>query len=201
MAYEATIQGVGVSVDGDGVGASIVLLQVRDVFIPIFISGTQAREIERERQGQPVERPMTHDLFIDVLEDVDVSIEQVRIDDIEEGTFYAKLDLAVERTTGTEKVVRDARPSDGLALAVRVDCRITVAENVIDVAGRPREMFGNISTNKQFNTSGQRDFELDTGEKESSSQDEGSSGSIDLEDAVEIEFDDADTSEDDDSEQ
>lgn len=140
MPHEATIHGVGMVADG-GAGAPVVLLDVRDEIIPIFVDPGQAETIERGREGAPSERPLTHDLFARVLAELDATVERVRIDDLADETFYAKLDLTVDRGDEAEKLVQDARPSDGIALAVRVDCPILVDDDVIDAAGQsPAEL-------------------------------------------------------------
>lgn len=126
--------------DGDA-GAPVVLLDVRDEIIPIFVDPGQAETIERGRNGTPSERPLTHDLFARVLDELDATVDRVRIDDLADETFYAKLDLTVDRGGETEKLVQDVRPSDGIALAVRADCPILVADEVIDTAGQsPAEL-------------------------------------------------------------
>ena len=139
MLYEATIRGMGVSVEADGVGAPAVVLEAREEIVPIFVDPGQARTIERARRGVPTGRPMTHDLFVGVLDDIGVAADRVRIDDLEDGTFHAKLDLTLQRGDARRELVRDARPSDGIALAVRVDCPVLIAGEVIDEAGRPPE--------------------------------------------------------------
>lgn len=196
MTYEATIRGVGVSMSEEGVGVPAVILEVRDVVIPIFVDGGQARTIERARQGVPAERPMTHDLFADVLEDVGVTLDRVRIDDIEDGTFYAKLDLVVDRTDGDGKIVRDARPSDGIALAVRAGCPILVAVDVIDAAGQPPETLGIEGTGQQ--PGGPEGFDPDVGSESSDIGEREDPESGGLDDAVDIDFEESDESERDD---
>ncbi|HTP58854.1 MAG TPA: bifunctional nuclease family protein, partial [Spirochaetia bacterium] len=75
--------------------------------------------------------PLTHDLFITVLESLESSVNRVEITALKEGTYYAKLILD---SSGSEIAV-DARPSDCLALAVRVKCPIYIDEAVVDEAG------------------------------------------------------------------
>lgn len=142
MAHEATIHGVGMVADGEGAGAPVVLLDVRDEILPIFVDPGQAETIERGREGAPAERPLTHDLFARVLAELDAAVERVRIDDLADDTFYAKVDITVERDGESRKLVQDARPSDGIALAVRVDCPILVADEVVETAGQSREELG-----------------------------------------------------------
>lgn len=201
MTYEATIRGVGVSIGEEGVGAPAIILDVRDVVIPIFVDPGQAQTIERARQDVPAERPMTHDLFVEVLADAGVELDQVRIDDIADGTFFAKLDLVVEQADGDEKFVRDARPSDGIALAVRVGCPIQVETEVINEAGQPPAALG-IESSQQSPTHPDRegsDFDIGSEASPPGGSEAPDPGGVD--DAVEIEFEDSEESEEaDDSE-
>jgi bifunctional DNase/RNase len=141
MSHEATIHGVGMVPDGDA-ATPVVLLDVDEQIIPIFVDPGQAETIERGRNGTPSERPLTHDLFARVIDDLDATVDRIRIDDIADETFYAKLDFTVDRDGETEKFVRDVRPSDGIALAVRVDCPLLVADEVLEAAGQTPEELG-----------------------------------------------------------
>jgi bifunctional DNase/RNase len=91
-------------------------------FLPIFI-------------GSPLEtpRPMTHDLFKSVLDDLAVRLERVEITELHDGTFYAEIELDRDGT----KTRISSRPSDAIALAVRfgADIPIFVDENVLEEAG------------------------------------------------------------------
>jgi len=127
--------------DGDA-ATPVVLLDVDEEIIPIFVDPGQAETIERGRNGTPSERPLTHDLFARVIDDLDATVDRIRIDDIADDTFYAKLDFTVDRDGETEKFVRDVRPSDGIALAVRVDCPLLVADEVLEAAGQTPEELG-----------------------------------------------------------
>jgi len=141
MEHEATVEGVGVGVGDDGAGAPVVLLGVRDQYVPIFVSADQAQSMQLAIDGEPFERPLTHDLLIEMLSEFGGAIDRVRIDDLADGTFYAKID-AEQYTEGSRKdAVFDARPSDGIAVALRVDCPIVVDDAVIDAAGQPPEAF------------------------------------------------------------
>ena len=141
MDHAAVVKDVGVSVGDEGLGAPVVILEVDDRFVPIFISPDQAQSMQFALQGVPSERPLTHDLLVDMITDFGCAIDRVRIDDLADGTFYAKIDA--ERYEGGEResFVFDARPSDGIALALRVDCPIMVADAVIDEAGQHPEEF------------------------------------------------------------
>jgi bifunctional DNase/RNase len=87
-------------------------------------------------EGEPFDRPLTHDLLVDILTEFGGAIDRVRVDDLREGTFYAKVDAERYDDGEPERFVFDARPSDALALAVRVDCPIIISDEVVDEAGR-----------------------------------------------------------------
>jgi bifunctional DNase/RNase len=69
------------------------------------------------------------------------AIDRVRIDDLADGTFYAKIDTEQYLDERRKQMVFDARPSDGIAIALRVDCPLVVSDEVVDEAGRPPEAF------------------------------------------------------------
>ncbi len=136
MEHEAEVVGVGAgSAPGGDVPA--VVLSVREEYVPIFVSGDQARSIGTVLEGEPFERPLSHDLLVEILTEFGGAIDRVRIDDLSDGTFYAKVDAERYEDGRPERFVFDARPSDALALAVRVDCPIVVSDDVIEEAGRP----------------------------------------------------------------
>jgi bifunctional DNase/RNase len=138
---EATVEGVGVGVGDEGPGAPVVVLRAREELLPIFISSDQAQSMQLALEGEPFDRPLTHDLFVEMVAEFGAAIDRVRIDDLADGTFYAKIDA--EQYHGGERndLVFDARPSDGIALALRVDCQILVSNAVLDDAGRSPEEF------------------------------------------------------------
>jgi bifunctional DNase/RNase len=102
-----------------------------DVAVPIFIAPLEAQSILIGLGSVKMPRPLTHDLFISVLESLESSVNRVEITSLKDSTYYAKLILESE---GSEISV-DARPSDCLALAVRVKCPIYIDEAVVDEAG------------------------------------------------------------------
>ena len=110
----------------------IVLLKEEegDRFLPIWIGAFEATAIAFALQGVETARPMTHDLFKKVLEDFKVSIERVLINDLIDGTFYAE--ITMQRNDST--LLISARPSDAIALAVRMDVPIYAEEKVLDEA-------------------------------------------------------------------
>jgi len=99
--------------------------------IPIIISIFEAIAIDRAINNRPVIRPMTHDLLANILCALDIVLERVTITKIENNTFYAELRLR----KGDEVKVIDARPSDSVALSVRLNAPIYVNEQVFNEAG------------------------------------------------------------------
>jgi hypothetical protein len=103
----------------------------RDRYLPIWIGPWEASAIAMKLQGLVPERPLTHDLFASVLEELGVRVDRVVISTLAEETFHARLYLEA----GGRTVEIDSRPSDALALAVRSGIRIFAAEAVLDQAG------------------------------------------------------------------
>jgi uncharacterized protein len=99
--------------------------------LPIFIGGPEATAIALALDEVETPRPMTHDLIKNVLDDLGVSLERLEITDLSDGTFYSELHL---RAAGRVTVV-SSRPSDGIALAIRMGSSVFAAESVIDEAG------------------------------------------------------------------
>lgn len=97
--------------------------------LPIMIGSAEATAIAMHLQGKSAPRPMTHDLFKDVLEALGRTLTDVRVVDFRDGTFYGEL-----RFSDPDLVV-SARPSDAIALAVRCQVPVLVAEAVLDEAG------------------------------------------------------------------
>lgn len=102
-------------------------------YLPIFIGAPEATAIAYALQGVETPRPMTHDLFTTVLDELGARLEQVEITDLREGTFFAE--LVLRHATGVTRL--SARPSDALALAVRQEHTVPIvaAEAVVDEAG------------------------------------------------------------------
>lgn len=97
-------------------------------YLPIWIGSVEATAIALEQQGVRPQRPLTHDLLKDVIGALGRDLEQVRITDLQEGTFFAELVF-----DGDVRV--SARPSDSVALALRIGVPIHADESVLDEAG------------------------------------------------------------------
>jgi uncharacterized protein len=134
-----------------------------DVAVPIFIAPLEAQSILIGLGSVKMPRPLTHDLFITVLESLESSVNRVEITSLKDGTYYAKLIL---ESSGSEISV-DARPSDCLALAVRVKCPIYIDETVVDEAGISVKMVEEKSKEiRQFDPASVQGEEGDTEETE-----------------------------------
>ncbi len=99
--------------------------------LPIWIGAQEATSIFIAVEGAEAPRPLAHDLMKTLLETVGAEVERVEVTKIEGGTFYAEITL---RTREGRRIV-DARPSDSIALAARVDAPIWVADEVLAEAG------------------------------------------------------------------
>lgn len=102
-----------------------------DRAVPIFIGQLEAQSILFGLASVPVPRPMTHDLFISILEKSNISVERVEITDLKDRTFYSRLVLK----QGLKRIVVDSRPSDSLGIASRIHCPVYIAESIVDEAG------------------------------------------------------------------
>ncbi len=113
--------------------------------LPIIIGAFEAQAIALELEKIQPPRPMTHDLLRDLFEAVGAEVLSVVIDELRDGTFYAKIRFV---HNGRERQL-DARPSDAVALAVRVDAPIFVAPAVMEEAGIPTEEGAGLSVESE----------------------------------------------------
>jgi hypothetical protein len=94
--------------------------------LPIIIGASEAQSIALEMEGIKPPRPLTHDLMKNIIAAFGAELNDIVIDDLRDGTFYAKLNI-------DDRMI-DSRPSDAIALAVRYGVQIYVAANVMDEA-------------------------------------------------------------------
>jgi len=98
--------------------------------LPVWIGAWEAQAIAMKLQGISAERPLTHDLFAATLRELGVRVDRVTIVSLADETFHARIDLA----TADANHELDARPSDAIALAVRLECPIYASAAVLDQA-------------------------------------------------------------------
>ncbi len=111
-------------------GSPIVVLHDKDnrKALPIWIGSAEASAIIRKIENLNVARPMTHDLIINLIEKTGYTLDRVEINDVEKETYFATLFLK----DGNDNCVEiDSRPSDAIAVAIRVDAPIFVTANVL----------------------------------------------------------------------
>jgi bifunctional DNase/RNase len=127
---EVVVAGLGRPPGTTGV---LLLLKEREGprILPVGIGAYEAEAIALHFQGVPVPRPLTHDLLAQVMDRLQGRLQRVELSALEQGTFYAR--LMVDQA-GHQFAI-DSRPSDAVALAVRVAVPIYVAETVLDQAG------------------------------------------------------------------
>ena len=101
--------------------------------LPIFISPEQAKAISAGLEGERASRPMTHDLMANLIQAWDMKLQRVVIHALRDNTFYAVITVG----KGDKKKELDARPSDAISLALRMDAPIWVMEEVVLDAAMP----------------------------------------------------------------
>lgn len=111
-------------------GSPIVVLHDKENrrALPIWIGSAEASAIIRKIENLNVARPMTHDLIINVIEKTGYKLDKIEINDVEKETYYATLYLKNDKD---EVIEIDSRPSDAIAIAIRVDAPIYVTPNVL----------------------------------------------------------------------
>ena len=111
----------------------IVLLKetAGERYLPIWIGAVEATAIAFALQGIETPRPMTHDLMRDILQQTETEVDRVVINDLVDQTFFATIRMNADGKT-TEV---SSRPSDAIALAVRINAPLYAAEEVLEQAG------------------------------------------------------------------
>jgi bifunctional DNase/RNase len=98
------------------------------VFLPIWVGIFEANAIALQMEKITTPRPMTHDLLKNLLGELDAKVEKIVINDLKDNTFFARIHLL----RGETRWNVDSRPSDAIALALRVDAEIFVEEDVLE---------------------------------------------------------------------
>ena len=124
---------IGLTYSESSTGAYVLILGDKHSRrrLPIVIGGAEAEAISIGIEGVKGNRPLTHDLFLSFANNFSVRIMEVVINRFRDGVYYAM--IVCQR--GSDLVMIDARPSDAIAIAVRVGCEIYAYENVMEEAG------------------------------------------------------------------
>jgi bifunctional DNase/RNase len=118
--------------------AFVLLRDNRGRRLPIVIGPFETMAIQNVLLGTVPERPLTHDLLRNVIERLGARVDRVVIDDLWQRTYYAR--IAVTTSAGTSLEI-DSRPSDAIALALRAQAPLYVAEDILEQASRDAETF------------------------------------------------------------
>ena len=112
---------------------AVILKEITgDKCIPVIVGSFEAQSIALAIESVDTPRPLTHDLICDIITGIDSIINTVRINSLEEGVFFAQLEIKSKKL-GKRNI--DARPSDAIAIALRMNTPIFVASKVLDDAG------------------------------------------------------------------
>ena len=126
---EFKVTGIGIDTRTDN---PLVILHNKgvemDFILPIWIGRLEAQSIAIALQEAKIERPLTHDLMLNMLDSLNYRIDRSVIHSVINGIFYANLIL--QHKLSQEEIVLDARPSDCIALSLRADCPIFVTDIV-----------------------------------------------------------------------
>jgi uncharacterized protein len=124
---------IGALIMDPNTNTPIVVLKGVDseTVLPIWVGAFEANAIALEIEKVVPQRPMTHDLLRNLIIECQLTASSVVITDLQENTFYARIEL---KDRSDDPVLLDARPSDAIALALRLDCPIFVDSKVIELS-------------------------------------------------------------------
>ncbi len=102
-----------------------------EVILPIWVGAYEANAIALEIEKVVPQRPMTHDLLRNMITEIGCQVKRISVTDLIDNTFYAVIEVS---DANGNIISLDARPSDAVALALRTDCPIFVAQKVLDIS-------------------------------------------------------------------
>ena len=120
-----------------------ILLKPRnmEIAVPVFIGTLELQSILIGKEGMKLPRPHTHDLFLNMLANVNLSVRRVEVYEIKDDVFHARLIISGGEYTNERPLILESRPSDAFAIAVRKKCPIFMASSVIEQTGVPLDFF------------------------------------------------------------
>jgi bifunctional DNase/RNase len=120
-----------------------VLLKPRnmDIAVPIFIGTLEMQSILIGKEGIRLPRPHTHDLFLNMLTSVNLSVKRVEVYELRDDVFHARLVITGGEYTNEKPLIMESRPSDAFAIVTRKKCPVFVASSVIESTGIPLDFF------------------------------------------------------------
>ncbi|MCI0697963.1 DUF151 domain-containing protein [candidate division KSB1 bacterium] len=127
--------------------AVVLTDEAGEKFLPIAVGGDQALSIQLGRNGQTAKRPLTHDLLASIFKALEIRVEKVTITDLRDGVYYAE--IALKQNGRTHQI--DARPSDAIALSLRVEAPIYAMPHLL-------QSMSDLKTKEREETSGQTEI-------------------------------------------
>ncbi len=127
--------------------AVVLTDEAGEKFLPIAVGGDQALSIQLGRNGQTAKRPLTHDLLASIFKALEIRVEKVTITDLRDGVYYAE--IALQQNGHTHQI--DARPSDAIALSLRVEAPIYAMPHLL-------QSTADLKTKEGEETSGQAEI-------------------------------------------
>lgn len=129
---------IGAVIMDPNTNSPIVVLKGVDseTILPIWVGAYEANAIALEIEKIVSQRPLTHDLLKNIILEIGYKVTRVIISDLQNNTFYALIEMVDEKGA---KLTLDSRPSDAIALALRLDCTIFVKQKVFDISSVPTE--------------------------------------------------------------
>ena len=137
-----------------------------EVAVPIFIGALEMQSILIGKEGTKLSRPHTHDLFINMLANVNLSVKKVEVFELKDDVFHARLIITGGEYSNDKPLILDSRPSDAFAIAARKKCPIYVASSVIEQTGVPLSFFINEFEEEDRHRSLREQLELAVAEEE-----------------------------------
>lgn len=127
-------------------GGVILLVTDREPYVgrvlPVFVDTAQAVNVQLALSGEIPPRPFTHDLVTTILNQMGASVVELTVDELAQNTFFSTIKVEMERAGESVVETFDARPSDGIALALRAEAPIMVRGTVMESAAvAPEELF------------------------------------------------------------
>lgn len=137
---QVTIKGVYLIEKAPGPVPIVLLEDGAKRIMPIYIGLSEAISINSAMNHEIPPRPMTHDLFVSLLERLSSRIDGILIDELNEGVYYARMSVSMDG----KRFELDARPSDCIAIALRCGAPITIRESVLSEAIITKEELQNV---------------------------------------------------------
>ena len=141
-----SILGVFMKVTEQGAVPTVVLETEEAGNVPIYVGLWEALSISNAMRGEVLPRPITHDLFADLLGKCEINVHALHIDSLEGGVFYSKLLFSFNGHSD----ILDCRPSDGIAIALRVAAPIFMDESVCTAAAVEKSELSDLKDIRTF---------------------------------------------------